>query len=198
MKTVGLTGGIGSGKTLVGRFFRELGAAVIDADQIARDVVAPGADGLRAVVARFGREVLAPDGSLDRDKLAGVVFADPQARRDLEAIVHPLVYFSLRDQSEQHRREGAPLVVLEIPLLFESPSPFAVDATICVIASRETQWRRIRARSGYDDEVIRGILDAQMDPAEKARRADYVIRNDGSPEETRRQVVELYQTLTGR
>jgi dephospho-CoA kinase len=195
MKVIGLTGGIGCGKTLVGQYFRELGAVVLDADQAGRDVVAPETDGLRMVVERFGREVLSADGSLDRDKLARLVFADPQARRDLEAIVHPLVYLALRHRAEQFRLQGAPLVVLEIPLLFESPAPFELDATVCVVASRPTQWRRIKARSDYDDETIRGILDAQMDPHEKARRADFVIDNDGPPEETRHQVIGLYRSL---
>jgi len=195
MKVIGLTGGIGCGKTLVGQYFRELGAVVLDADQAARDVVAPASDGLHLVVERFGAEVLSADGSLDRDKLARLVFAEPQARRDLEAIVHPLVYIALRDRAEQLRAQGAPLVVLEIPLLFESPAPFELDATVCVVASRATQWRRIRARSGYDDETIQGILDAQMDPHEKARRADFVIDNDGPPEETQSQVLDLYRSL---
>ncbi len=198
MRIVGLTGGIGSGKSLVGQFFRDFGAAVFDADQAARDAVAPGSAGLQAIVARFGAEVLRPDGTLDRDRLGKLVFADPQARRDLEAIVHPAVYFRLRELAEKQVARGTPLVVLEIPLLFESPSPFVLEATVCVTASREIRWRRIKERSGYDDDTIRGILDAQMDQEEKARRADFVIQNDGSPEETRRQVEVLYQLLTSR
>lgn len=196
MKVLGLTGGIGSGKSVVAAMFRDLGAVVLDADQVARDVVSPGTTGLQELVERFGTEILGPDGGIDRAMLGKKVFADPQARADLEAIVHPRVYFTICDWVDQVRMEGAPLAVIEIPLLFETQAHFPIDATICVLAGRAEQIERAKKRSNYDDQTLQGILDAQMDPADKSKLADHVIDNNGTLEETRRQVMRLFANLT--
>jgi dephospho-CoA kinase len=196
MIVAALTGGIGCGKSAVAAIFRSLGAATVDADQIARDVVAPGTPGLAAAIARFGAPVLAADGSLDRAALGALVFRDPQARRDLEAIIHPHVYQAIGEWIAAQQTCGAPLLIVEVPLLFESEAPPIFAATICVTAAPAVQVARVKVRSGYSDEVVQGILAAQMDPVAKAARADYVIDNGGAMAETRRQVEELFRRLT--
>lgn len=196
MKIVALTGGIACGKSVVAVMLRELGAATLDTDRLSREVVAPGTPGLAVVAARFGASVLGPDSSLDRDALARLVFADPQARLDLEAIVHPLVFQAMADWIAAQSMAEAPLAVLEIPLLFEVDVPRIYDVGVAVVASRATQIARLKARSDYDDATVAGILGAQLSPAEKASRADFVIDNDGDLDATRRQVAALFEKLT--
>jgi dephospho-CoA kinase len=196
MKAVGLTGGIGSGKSVVAAMLRDLGAATIDTDAVARKVVAPGSAGLAEIVARFGRDVLAADGSLDRDKLGKMVFGDPQARGDLEAITHPRIWQAVGERIQRETAKGTALLVVEVPLLFETNAQSMFAAVICVTASRANRIVRIKARSGYDEARIAGILDAQIDPAKQASMADFVIDNDGDLNETRRQVESVFRALT--
>jgi len=196
MKVVGLTGGIGCGKSAVAAMFRELGAATIDADQVAREVVEPGTPGYAEAVARFGPAAVGPDGALNRGALGELVFRDPAARRDLEAIVHPRVYLAIGEHIAEEMQRGTKLAIVEIPLLFETQAPLAFAATICVTASLATQKARVKNRSGYADDVVAGILAAQMDPVKKAAMATYVVDNDGDLDATRRQVEELHRKLT--
>lgn len=198
MKVAGITGGIGCGKSVVAEMFRDLGAATLDSDQVARDVVADGSDGLAEILRRFGGHLKNADGGLDRKALAEIVFDYPQARLDLEDIVHPRVYLAIGEWLERQRSESIALAVLEIPLLFEVQVPLALDATICVVAAREQQIERIQARSDYDRKTIEGILAAQMSVQEKANRADYVIENGGSLENTRSQVEQVFRQITGQ
>jgi len=195
MKTAGLTGGLACGKSVVAKLFRDLGAATLDTDQVSRQVVAPGTPGLAALADRFGAGILTADGRLDRDRLGKIVFGDTPARLALEAVVHPLVYRAVGEWLAEQVAGKTAVAILEIPLLFEVEVPFHFDAIICVRASRPTQVARVKARSGYDDATIDGILTAQMAVEEKAARADFVIDNEGDLTETRRQVEDVYQRL---
>ncbi|MDI6870938.1 MAG: dephospho-CoA kinase [Bacillota bacterium] len=192
---LGLTGGLGSGKSRVAQALQELGAAVIDADQLAREAVAPGTPGYRAVVEAFGREYLAADGSLDRQKLGRLVFADESARRRLEAIIHPEVIRLMRARVEALERAGAPVVVLEVPLLFEAGLENEVDKVVVVDAPEEVRVARVAARGSLTAGEARQRLAAQLPLGEKVRRADYVIDNSGRWEETQLQVERLWEEI---
>jgi dephospho-CoA kinase len=193
---LGLTGGLGSGKTRVAQTLQELGAAVVDADQLAREAVAPGTPGWRAVVEAFGGEYLCADGLLDRRKLSRLVFADEAARRRLEAIIHPVVRQLLRERVKALERAGAPVVVLEVPLLFEAGFADEVDKVVVVAAPEEVRLRRALARDRLTAKETRQRLAAQLPLGEKVRRADYVIDNSGPWEETRRQVERLWEEIS--
>ncbi len=198
MRIIGLTGSIASGKSTVSAMLREIGAAVVDADAIVHDLQRPGTPVLGAIVREFGPGVLRPDGSLDRQALGRIVFADAGRRRALEAIVHPAVRAEMRRQIEEHRRAGRPAVVLDIPLLFESGWDRMVDEVWLVYVDGATQKARLMARSGLSPEEAEARIAAQMDLEEKARRADRVIDNRGSLEETRAQVLAAWQAVTER
>ena len=190
-----LTGGIATGKSYVRAKFEELGVPTIDADTLARQAVAPGTEGLAAVVRRFGAGVLDPSGALDRRKLAQIVFTDAAARRDLEAIVHPFV----RAQADAwfRRLDAArhPIAIADIPLLYETGGDSLYAAVIVTACDPEEQVRRIVARDQVTEADARQRIAAQMPIEEKVRRADYVIRTDGSHEETARQVREVLDRL---
>lgn len=196
MLIVGLTGGVASGKTLAAGGFAALGADVIDADQIAREVVHPGAPGWEVVARTFGRTYLLPDGHIDRKKLGSLVFADPGQRQTLEAIIHPLVFAETeRRIREITSRDPHALIVLSVPLLFETGRHLRVDKVIVVWAPEEEQIRRVRQRDGLTrDEALQRIR-AQIPLEEKRRRADYVIDNSGPPEAVRPQVEKIYADL---
>jgi dephospho-CoA kinase len=176
---VGLTGGIGSGKSTVARRLVERGAVLVDSDVLAREVVAPGAPGLEEVVAAFGRSVLGSDGGLDRPALAAVVFGDPGARERLNAIVHPRV----RDRTEELVAAAAPdaIVVQDIPLLVETRSPAAFDLVVVVAAGVEVRLRRLVER-GLTVADARSRIAAQADDAARRAAADVWLENDGAPE----------------
>ncbi|MCB9528501.1 MAG: dephospho-CoA kinase [Myxococcales bacterium] len=192
---IGLTGGIACGKTTVARMLTARGAIVIDADQIARDVAAPGSPGLAAVVEAFGPAVLAADGALDRAALGAAVFGDPAERARLEAILHP------RIAEESMRRIAAalaaapPLVVYDAALLVETGRADQFRPLVVVTATPEVQRARLIERDGLDPAAADARLAAQMPVAEKARRADHVIDNSGPLAETEAQVDALWQRL---
>ncbi len=193
---IGLTGGIGSGKSSVAAMLRELGATVIDADLLAREAVAPGSPALQAIVARFGPEALTPSGELDRRALGRRVFADEEARRALNAIVHPEVAALAAQQMSDALASGAPLVVYDVPLLYENGLEQSLPEVVVVWARPETQRSRIARRDQLSPEEIEARLAAQLPLADKAARADRVIDNDGDLEATRAQVRALYGALT--
>ncbi|MEQ9399966.1 MAG: dephospho-CoA kinase [Longimicrobiales bacterium] len=198
MLTVGLTGNVASGKSEVARLWRAQGVPVVDADQLARDAVAPGTAGLDAVREAFGPGILAPDGSLDRAALRRVVFEDDAARARLEAIVHPRVR-ALRDAwSAARRAEGERLVVAEIPLLFETGVEDDVDVTVFVDAPDQERLRRMTEGRGLPEAEARAIMAAQMDPARKRRLADVVLDNSGSLEALRRRADAVLDDLRTR
>ncbi len=190
-----LTGGIATGKTHVRRLFERLGVPTIDADTLARDVVAPGTEGLAAIAARFGPGVIDARGALDRKALAAIVFADAEARRDLEAIVHPPVaaatdaWFSSLDPASHV------LAVADIPLLFETGRDREFDATVVTACDPDTQLRRVMARDGIGEGEARQRIAAQLPTEDKTRRADHVIRTDGSYDETEAQVRAVLAAL---
>jgi dephospho-CoA kinase len=190
---VGLTGGVGSGKSTVSRLLSELGALVVDADLIAREVVARGTPGLAAVAAELGRGVLTPEGDLDRAAVASLVFADDDARRRLEQIVHPLVY------AEIARREAAAppgtLVVHDIPLLTETARAGDFDAVVVVDVPEAEQVRRMVADRGWTEEEARSRMAAQTSRAQRLAIATHVLDNSGTLAQLRAAVQALYAEL---
>lgn len=188
---IGLTGGIASGKSAAATVLSELGAVVIDSDVLARAVVAPGTDGLAAVVQRFGSGVLAADGGLDRAALGALVFADPAARRDLEAVVHPRVRAMAAEAEQQAVTDaaGAPVVVVQvIPLLVETGQAENFDVVAVVDVEPQTQLRRLTVRDGSDETSARARIAAQASRVERLAAADVVWSNDGTPDELREQI----------
>ncbi len=192
---LGITGNIASGKSRVAARMAELGAAAVSADQLAREVVAPGSETLAALVNVFGEAILAADGSLDRSRLAEIVFADVGARKRLEAITHPAIGRLAEERLRRLWQEGHRLVVYEAPLLFEAGAVGRVDRVLVVLADTEVRLARLMARDGLDREAALRRIRAQMSQEEKAARADYVIDNSGSWEDCRRQVDALYRRL---
>ena len=188
MKLIGLTGGIASGKSAVAKILARRGAAVINADNLAREVVEPGEQAWQEIVATFGRDVLQPDRSLDRQKLRTIIFNDPDARKKLESIVHPRVRARAEQRIEEHRAAGFEIVVYEVPLLFEAKIHEWLRPVILVACDLETQRRRLKLRDQIDSAAAQKIIDSQMSLAEKRRLADYVIENNGTLEDLERQV----------
>ena len=195
MKRVALTGGIATGKSYVRRRLEAAGVPTIDADRLARDVVAPGTTGFEEVQNRFGPGVVAPDGSLDRAALAAVVFADTEARRALEAIVHPAVRERMAHWLDARQREGAPVAVADIPLLYETGRDQAFDEVIVAACSAATQLERLMSRDGLSAADARRRLSAQLPIEEKVARATYVIRTDGTFADTDAQVTAILPRL---
>ena len=196
---LGLTGSIGSGKSLVAGLLSELGAVVIDADELAREVVAPGSEGLKLVTQHFGSQILTQDGQLCRKTLGEIVFSMPNERKALEAILHPRIreLFHKRLNMVLHQSHPAPLIVYAVPLLFESGYSYEeLDRIAVVAASHEQCVTRIVARDGCSQELAEKKLAAQLSTESKIARADFVIRNDSSIENTKAQVQELFRTLT--
>ena len=185
---VGLTGGIGAGKSTAARLFQQLGAPVLDTDDVARDVVAPHSDGLAAVRERFGDAVVNASGALDRTRLGRRVFADTAARRDLEAITHPRIRAHALDWIV---RQTAPYCVVVAPLLFETGFDAIVDRVAAISLDAQTQLTRVVARDQRDAEQVRLIMQAQLPDAIRRARADDVLRNDGSRDALTTQIIAL-------
>ncbi len=192
-----LTGGMASGKSEVARLFASLGAAVLDCDSIARGLLAPGGKGLEAVVGEFGDRFLAPDGVLDRGMLRRALFADPELRARLDAVIHPLVRDELKARITAMAEDPRPpdVIVVEVPLLFEAGWEDDFDVVIAVRAEREIMIERIRRRDGTDRRGAAVCLAAQMDPEEKAARADHVVDNGGSLADTAVQVERIWNRI---
>jgi len=191
---VALTGGIATGKSYVLERLRKLGIPCLDADEFARGVTAAGTEVTRAIGERFGREVIDANGAVDRPKLAAIVFEDDDARRDLEAIVHPAVYRAIAAGQRAFELLGSPLVVVDIPLLYETGHAGDFSRVIATNASPVIQLTRLVDR-GLTEVQGRQRIAAQMPAAEKASRADFVINTDGTFEETDRQVDEVLRVL---
>jgi dephospho-CoA kinase len=201
---VGLTGGISSGKSTVAGMFEKLGATLIDVDAIVHELQQPGAPLLEEIAAAFGPELIDAHGALEREALGAVVFRDPEARQTLNRIVHPKLGAEVAPRLAHARQAGIPLIVLDIPLLFEShragsraASPMHFDVTIVVWVPRKTQIERQLLREGYDRDEAEHRVDAQMPLDEKRALADFVIDNSGSLANTEKQVREIYARLTG-
>jgi dephospho-CoA kinase len=201
---VGLTGGIGSGKSTVAGMLEKLGASLIDVDALVHELQRPGAPLLEEIAAAFGPEVIGADGALEREALGAIVFRDPEARQTLNRIVHPKLGAEVSSRMARARQAGVPLVVLDIPLLFEGrrtgsrgASTMHFDVTIVVFVPRETQIERQLLRERYDRGEAELRVDAQMPLDEKRALADFVIDNSGNLASTERQVREIYAQLTG-
>jgi len=179
VRVVGLTGGIASGKSTFAAALRARGVPVVDADALARTAVAPGAPALAEIARTFGPDVLAPDGSLDRKRMAALVFADPGARRKLETITHPAVRRAMGEETARLAAAGHDLAFYDTPLLFEVGLDGTVDAVVVVYAPADVQRARLVARDGLQPAEAEARLAAQLPIEDKAARADFVVENVG-------------------
>lgn len=195
MRRIALTGGIATGKSVVGAEFERLGVPTVDADVVAREAVAPGTPALAAILARFGADILDDHHALDRRKLATIVFADETSRRDLERIVHPAVQAAINTWLVAAEREGHRLAIAVIPLLYETGRERDFDLVITTACAADEQLRRVMARDGLTELQARQRIAAQLSTEEKVRRANYAVWTDGTKEETKRQVLETLERL---
>lgn len=196
MLRIGVTGGIGSGKSTVASMFAELGAVVIDADAISREIVEPGQPALGALVAEFGPRILREDGSLDRGELASLAFAEAEGTRRLNAIMHPLIRSEAAAQVARAQGEGASVVVYDMPLLVETGQQDLVDLVVVVDVPEELQV--LRATPRFSETDVRRRIAVQATREERAAIADYVIDNSGSMDSTRDQVQRVWSAAGSR
>lgn len=192
---VGLTGGIACGKSTVANMFRELGCPIVDADQVAREVVEPGTIGLKRLLERFGEDVLRDDGTLDRKELGKIVFHNKKALAELNAILHPLISERMNEKKEEALKLNPPFVIMDIPLLYELNREGLVEVILVVYVPAAVQLERLIQRDQFTMEEANLRIASQMDIEEKKKRADYVIDNLGTLESTRKQVEEIYSIL---
>lgn len=193
---VGLTGGIASGKSTVLDRFQELGASVVDADVVAREVVEPGTEGLRQIIAHFGRDFVQPDGTLDRAKLGQLIFRDEKERRKLNNILHPIINGRMRQQMAHFEKEKPDTpVIAEIPLLIENNLTRMFDRIIVVYVPEQVQVERLMKRNGLKEREAKERLKAQIPIEEKRQYADFIVDNSGDVENTRRQVDRIWGAL---
>lgn len=195
LRSVGLTGNVASGKSTVAALWRDAGVPTVSADDLARDVVAPGSAALREVRETFGPRAIRDDGTLDRTALRDIVFRNDVARRRLEAILHPRIEALREAWLAERRAEGAPLVVAEIPLLFEAGLEGRFDHVVFVDAPEEARLRRLVEERDLDPPEARRIMDAQMPAERKIERSDFVLRNDSTLDELRVRAGDLLQRL---
>jgi len=193
MKVIGLTGGIGSGKSTVSQFLAELGAIIIDADKIGHEVFKPGTEAWREVVSAFGKRVRADDGAIDRKKLSAIVFDNPEARVKLNEIMHPLIYEVVKAQLEEYRRKGAGVVVLEASLLIEAGWTSLVDKVWVTTAPEATVLKRLKKRGGLSEAESRARIHSQLPTEERLKYANVVIDTNCDLKELKAKVKELWQ-----
>jgi dephospho-CoA kinase len=189
--TIGLTGGIASGKSTVTEMIRGLGIPVIDADQVARDVVKVGEEAYEQIIKTFGQDILQENGEIDRAKLGAIVFYNEQERKKLNAIVHPAVRRRMLAEKEAYVQKGAKTIVLDIPLLFESELTHLIDKIIVVYVDDDIQLERLMKRNGFSEEEALARIRSQMPLHEKVKKADAVINNNGTIEETKQQLLQI-------
>jgi dephospho-CoA kinase len=195
VKLIGLTGGIASGKTTVAKIMKRLGAAVVDADALSREVVEPGRHAWKAIVDTFGAEVLRSDQTLDRQKLRAVIFNNTTARKKLESIIHPRVRALAEERISQHAAAGYEIVVYEVPLLFEGNLHEWLRPVVLVACDTDVQKQRLRQRDRLTPGEAQKHIEAQMSLEEKRQLADYVIENDGDMESLERQVEAVLKRI---
>ncbi len=193
---IGLTGGIASGKSTVSNILKELSIPVIDADEEARLAVNKGEKAYNDIVAYFGEEILTEDGSIDRPKLGGIIFPNPEKRAVLNSIVHPAVREKMQQKKEQYISLGERIIVLDIPLLFESKLTQLIDKVIVVYVDEQTQLERLMSRNGYTIEEAKSRIASQLPLKDKRNWADYVIDNNGSIAETRKQLLDILRKFS--
>jgi dephospho-CoA kinase len=195
MKVIGLTGGIGSGKSTVSELLSEMGATLLDADKVGHACYEPGTEAWKDVVAAFGREIVAPDESIDRKKLGAIVFGDPEALIRLNKIMHPRMYDMMADRIEAYRKDGVDVVVLEAALLFEAGWTPLVEEIWVTVASEPVVVQRVKERTGLPEEQIRSRIRSQLSNEERTKNANIVIENDGSLDDLRAKVVDLWEEV---
>jgi dephospho-CoA kinase len=195
---VGLTGGIASGKTTVSKMFADLGIPVVDADDLAREVVEPGTPGLAQVVEEFGPSVLDSTGGLDRQKVGDLVFKDESARAKLNAILHPRIAAAGASRISSYQDHEAPYIVYEAALLVETGSHEGFSALVVVSADESVQRLRLIARDGFTVEEANARIESQLPLSEKVAVADFVVTNNGNVEGTLKQVEEVHRALVAR
>lgn len=196
MKVIGITGNIASGKSTVARMFEVLGARIIDADEIARIVVEPGAPAWEEIVSEFGRDILEPDGAINRKRLGDIVFSDEAKRKRLNEITHPRIMERIRELVRGYEKEEAHVVMIEAALIVEKGGlKDPIDALIVVTADEETQIRRLMEGKSYSREEAVSRLRAQMPAEEKIKHGDYLIDNSGSFEDTRARVKAVSEAI---
>jgi dephospho-CoA kinase len=194
-RVIGLTGGIGSGKSTVSRFLAELGAAVIDADKIGHEVYRPDTDTWRELVKTFGRGILAADNTIDRKKLGAIVFSNEEELKRINAIIHPQITEIIKKQIDDYRRKEAKVIVLDAPVLLEAHAKNLVDEVWVVVADEENVIKRAVARTGLREEQIRDRIRAQMSKTERIKNAQVIIYNDGTPEDLRGKIKKLWEQI---
>jgi dephospho-CoA kinase len=198
MRVIGLTGGIASGKSTAARTLAALGAHVVDADQVARDVVAPGQPALAEIVRTFGREMLLPDGTLDRKRLGAAVFADADKRRALNAITHPRIGMETQARLAALREAGVPVAIYEAALLVENGVHKGLDGLIVVACDEATQLRRLVERDGLSEDEARARIAAQAPVADKVAAATWVVDTSGSLADTNQQLARVWEEILSR
>lgn len=189
---VGLTGGVATGKTTIARMFQDLGAQILSADEVVHRLIEPGTEAWKQIRQEFGREVVGPDGNIDRSRLGDLVFQDPEKRRRLEAILHPPVLDYLRKEADSFRKSGDGVLILEVPLLVEAGALPLVDKVLVVTAEQESQISRLEKRYGMSREAAILRISSQLPLAEKVKYADWVISTEGTLESTKKQVERVW------
>jgi dephospho-CoA kinase len=198
MKIIGLTGGIGSGKSTVARFLAELGAVVIDLDRVGHEALKPEGKAWQQVVNAFGKGILAPGGEIDRTKLGEIVFKNREALRRLNGIIHPVIDGIVAEKIAAYRRKGVKVLVLEAAAMIESGKTAQVEEIWATVASEDTVLGRLRERSGYSQEKSRARINAQLSNEERIKKADVVIDTDGTLDELKARVRVEWQKLLRR
>ncbi len=195
MKVIGLTGGIGSGKSTVSQFLAELGVVILNADEVGHKAFKPDSEIWRKVVAVFGRQIVTPDGNIDRKKLGNIVFGNTESRARLNQIMHPRMYALVKAQLEEYRQQGTRVVVLEAPLLLEAGWTSLVDEVWVTTAPEATVLKRLEERSGMSQAESLTRIRSQLSSAERVRHADVVINTDCDLDELKSKVMKLWQRL---
>ena len=197
MKVIGLTGSIGSGKSTVSSFFEKLGAIVIDADQVSRQVVEPGSPALKELTVAFGANILNPDGSLNRTLVAEIVFNSDEKRELLNSIIHPMIFNEINSTIEEYREKGTEIIILEAALILEKKGLIKlIDKLIVISIDEETQKKRLEGRGDLSREQINARINSQLTNNEKIKHADYIIDNNQDLVNSREQVRKLWGKLT--
>ena len=194
-KVIGLTGGIGSGKSTVSQFLAELGAVIIDADKVGHQAFKPETEAWHDVVATFGREILTPGGEIDRKKLGAIVFGDPESLAKLNQIMHPRMYQMMKAQIEEYRRQGVAVVVLEAAILIEANWMPLVDEVWITVAPEAAVLERVKKQRGLAEEQTSARIRSQLSSEERIKHADVVINNDRDLDEVKAKVKELRERL---
>ncbi|HEX6836005.1 MAG TPA: dephospho-CoA kinase [Polyangia bacterium] len=198
MRVIGLTGGIASGKSTAARTLAELGARVVDADEVAREIVAPGQPALADIVRAFGREMLLSDGTLDRKRLGAAIFADADKRRALNAITHPRIAVETQARLGRLRQEGVAVAIYEAALLVENRVHEGLDGLIVVVCDEATQLERLIARDGYSEADARARIQAQAPVADKVKAATWVVDTSGPLADTKKQLARVWEEILSK